>query len=89
MAAEAGQEAGAQIDAGQVWRAIGQVEGRLRGLEDSVQALREEMREIRVELRDIRAQIQALNKRIDRLLFFGIASVLALLGTLIGMQVFG
>ena len=42
MATEAGP--GAQIDAAQVWRAIGQVEGEVRGLREEVHGLREDVR---------------------------------------------
>ena len=42
MATEAG--AGAQIDAAQVWRAIGQVEGEVRALREDVRGLRDDVR---------------------------------------------
>ena len=75
MTTEAGPEPGAQVDAGQVWRAVGRLEG-------EVGALRDEMREVRAEVREI-------HRRLDRLLYLGIATSLALLGALIGTQVFG
>ena len=86
MTTEAGPEPGTQIDAGQVWRAIGQVEGRLQGLEDGQQSTREEMRD---EFRQVREEIREINRRIDRLLYMGTAATLAVLGTVIVSQVFG
>ena len=85
MATDAGPEPGAQVDAGQVWRAIGQVEGRLSGLEDGQQGTRDEIRELRAE---VRSEMRDIHRRIDRLLYLGIAATLAVLGTVIVSQVF-
>ena len=91
MAAEAGP--GAQIDAAQVWRAIGQVEGEVRGLREEVHGLREDVRGVREEVRgsgeEARAEMAEMRRRIDRLLYLGIATALALLGAVITTQVLG
>ena len=84
MATEAGP--GAQIDAAQVWRAIGQVEGEVRGLREEVRGLREDVRASREEAR---AEMAEMRRRIDRLLYLGIATALALLGAVITTQVLG
>ena len=84
MATEAG--AGAQIDAAQVWRAIGQVEGEVRGLREDVRGLRDDVRAVREEMR---AEMAEMRRRMDRLLYLGIATALALLGAVITTQVLG
>ena len=84
MATEAG--AGAQIDAAQVWRAIGQVEGEVRALREDVRGLRDDVRSVREEMR---AEMAEMRRRMDRLLYLGIATALALLGAVITTQVLG
>ena len=84
MATEAG--AGAQIDAAQVWRAIGQVEGEVHGLREDVRGLRDDVRAVREEMR---AEMAEMRRRMDRLLYLGISTALALLGAVITTQVLG
>ena len=84
MATEAG--AGAQIDAAQVWCAIGQVEGEVRALREDVRGLRDDVRSVREEML---AEMAEMRRRMDRLLYLGIATALALLGAVITTQVLG
>lgn len=62
-----GADAGSQVDAAAVWRAIGHLEG-------NVASLKEGQREIRADLADLQAGLREVDRRVDRL-FYAILAV--------------
>ena len=64
-----GTEPEGQVDAREVWRAIGRLEGSVDALKEDVREIRDDQRQIREELSEIRAALVEVNRRVDRVYY--------------------
>jgi predicted nucleic acid-binding Zn-ribbon protein len=75
-------DTGQQLDAADLPRAIGRLEGRMDAVERGLQEVRDAVRDVRDELRDV-------NRRIDRLFYALLAAAAGVVGAIFASRFVG
>ena len=67
-------DTGNQVDAAEVWRAIGRLEGDTAALKEGQREIQANQRDLQAGIRDLQAGLRDVNRRVDRL-FYAILAV--------------
>ena len=67
-------DTGSQVDAAEVWRAIGRLEGDTAALKEGQREIQANQRDLQAGIRDLQAGLRDVNRRVDRL-FYAILGV--------------